>query len=80
MSTQRELAEPHAFTRDTMSEGAPARFDELIVPTAAELAEAVDRFNLEAKRSCFWRWWFVGMFTLWTTLAGILLLRLFGIV
>lgn len=79
MSTQRELAQHHAFTRDTVSEGAPARFDELVVPTAAELAEAVDRFNLEAKRSRFWRWWFVGMFTLWTTLAGILLLRLLGI-
>lgn len=79
MSIQRELAEHHAFTRDAISGGSPARMDDLIVPTAAELTEAVDRFNRDAKRLRFWRWWFIGMFTFWTTLAGILLLTLLGL-
>ena len=49
------------------------------MPTTAELTEAVDRFNRDAKRLRFWRWWSIGMFTLWTTLAGILLLTLLGL-
>lgn len=35
------------------------------------------RYDASARRLRVWKWWFVGMFTFYTTLAGILLLRLF---
>jgi hypothetical protein len=38
--------------------------------------EALDRYNRDAERLRHWQWWFVGMFTLYTTLVGILLLKL----
>jgi hypothetical protein len=60
--------------------GAPAPFDDTIRPTTAELAQAVDRYNRDARRLRLWGWWSIGMFTLWTTLAAILLLRMFGLV
>ena len=49
----------------------------LIRPTWAEVDEARHRYDSDAKRLRFWRWWFVGMFTFYTTLVGILLLRIF---
>lgn len=51
--------------------------DRLIAPTWAEIDELRDRYERDAKRFRAWRWWFVGMFTLYTTLVGILLLKLF---
>ena len=51
-------------------------FDQLIRPTWAETDEARTRYNLDAKRLRRWRWWFIAMFTLYTTLSGILLLKL----
>jgi len=50
---------------------------QLIEQTWAEMEEARDRYDRDAKRLRYWRWWFVGMFTFYTTLAGILLLKLF---
>jgi hypothetical protein len=52
------------------------RLDPLIQPTWAELAEAREQHSREAKRLRAWRWWFVGMFTFYTTLVGILLAKL----
>jgi hypothetical protein len=52
------------------------RLDPLIQPTWAELAEARDQHSREAKRLRVWRWWFVGMFTFYATLVGVLLAKL----
>ena len=49
----------------------------LIEQTWAEMEEARDRYNRDAKRLRYWRWWFLGMFTFYTSLVGILLLKLF---
>lgn len=49
----------------------------LIRPTWAEVDEARERYDSDARRLRVWRWWFVGMFTFYTTLVGILLLRIF---
>jgi len=49
----------------------------LIRPTWAEVDEARERYDIDARRLRVWRWWFVGMFTFYTTLVGILLLRIF---
>jgi hypothetical protein len=50
--------------------------DQLINPSWAEVQGALDRYSREAKRLRYWQWWFVGMFALYTTLVGILLLKL----
>lgn len=49
----------------------------LIEQTWAEMEEARDQYNREVKKLRYWRWWFVAMFTFYTTLVGILLLELF---
>ena len=49
----------------------------LIQPTWADVDEARERYDSDARRLRLWRWWFVGMFTFYTTLVGILLLRIF---
>jgi hypothetical protein len=49
---------------------------QLITPTWAEVEAERDRCNRHATRLRFWQWWFVGMFTFYTTLVGILLLKL----
>lgn len=53
-------------------------FGQLIEPTWTEMEEARQRYNHDAKRLRYWQWWFVGMFTFYTTLAGILLVNLIG--
>jgi hypothetical protein len=50
--------------------------DELIQQTWAEMEEARDRYQQDARRLRLWQWWFVGMFTFYTTLVGILVLKL----
>ena len=50
--------------------------EQLITPTWAEVESARDQCNRHANRLRFWQWWFVGMFTFYTTLVGILLLKL----
>jgi hypothetical protein len=52
------------------------RLDQLIHPTWAELAEAREQHSREAERLRLWRWWFVGMFTFYATLVGVLLAKL----
>ncbi len=52
-------------------------FDQLVMPTWAEVDEAREQYETRARRLLWWRRWFVGMFTIYTTLAGILMLRLF---
>ena len=70
-------ASPAPMSSDQVSTAnEPPRFDELIRPTRAELEDARDRYRRDARRLRFWQWWFVGMFTFYTTLAGILLLEL----
>ncbi|WP_314506655.1 hypothetical protein [uncultured Microbacterium sp.] len=64
----------------TRDRGPSAPFDDALRPTAAELAEAVDRYSRDARRLRVWGSWFIGMFTLWATLTGILLLRMFGLI
>ena len=66
----------HPGSDDSMSGVMSPRFGQLIEPTWAEMEEARQRYNEDAKRLRLWQWWFVGMFTLYTTLAGILLLNL----
>jgi len=48
---------------------------QLVNPTWAEVEGALDRYNRDAKRLRYWQWWFLGMFTFYTTLVGILLLK-----
>lgn len=58
------------------ADGATSLFTgRLIRPTWAEVDEARDLYHREARRLRSWRWWFVGMFTLYLVLVGILLLR-----
>lgn len=54
----------------------PSDFSGLTRPTWADLDEARMQYDRSARRMRVWKWWFVGMFTFYTTLAGILLLRL----
>jgi hypothetical protein len=54
----------------------PPVFGQLIAQTWTEMEEARHRYNQDAKRLRYWQWWFVGMFTFYTTLVGILLLNL----
>ena len=54
----------------------PPAIDQLINPSWAEVEGALDRYNRDSKRLRHWQWWFVGMFTFYTTLVGILLLEL----
>ena len=56
--------------------GVSPLFEQLITPTWAEVDSARDRCNRHADRLRFWQWWFVGMFTFYTTLVGILVLNL----
>jgi hypothetical protein len=49
----------------------------LITPTWAEVDEAREQYTRASRRLRIWQWWFVGMFALYTTLVGILLLQLF---
>ena len=66
----------HAGSDHSMSGVMSPLFDELIGQTWTEMEQARDRYNEDAKRLRHWRWWFVGMFTFYTTLVGILLLNL----
>jgi hypothetical protein len=66
---------PVGIDRPTTTDD-PPRIDELIPQTRAEMEDARDRYQREARRLRFWQWWFVGMFTFYTTLVGILLLEL----
>ena len=54
----------------------PPTIDELIAPTWAELDDARNRYNEDAKRLRYWSWWFIGLSTLFTTLVGLLLLEM----
>jgi hypothetical protein len=56
--------------------GMPQLVEQLITPSWAEVESARDRCNRHADRLRFWQWWFVGMFTFYTILVGILLLEL----
>lgn len=56
----------------------PLPFNELIAPHLTELEDARDRYDQATERLRRWRWWFVGMFTFYTTLVGILLLTILG--
>lgn len=50
--------------------------DRLARPSWAEVEDARGRHDRAAKRLRRWQLWFVGMFTLYATLTGILLLSL----
>ena len=52
-------------------------FDRLVGPTWAEVDQAREQYEMRARRLRWWQRWFVGMFTVYTTLVGILLVRLF---
>jgi hypothetical protein len=52
-------------------------FSGLIRPTWEDIDQARMQYDASARRLRVWKWWFVGMFTFYTTLAGILVLRLF---
>ena len=76
VSIPRQLPQDEAdIDRSASSVMAPL-FDQLTEPTWAEMEDARTRYNLDAKRLRHWRWWFIGMFTFYTTLSGILLLKL----
>lgn len=61
---------------DSTDEKSPS-ISQLITPTWAEVDEARRHYDSDAKRLRFWRWWFLGMFTFYTTLVGILLMKIF---
>ena len=65
----------HASGRQGGGDMSPL-FGQLIEQTWTEMEEARDRYNQDAKRLRRWQWWFVGMFTFYTTLVGILLFNL----
>jgi hypothetical protein len=48
----------------------------LAAPTWADVDDARVRYESESRRLRRWQWWFVAMFALYATLAGILLLTL----
>lgn len=50
--------------------------DQLLRPSWSEIADAQRRHEAAAKRLRRWQWWFIGMFTVYTTLSGILLFDL----
>lgn len=54
----------------------PGAFDQLLRPSWREIDDARRRYNAAAQRLSRWQWWFVGMFTVYTTLSGILLFNL----
>ena len=66
----------HPSIDQSMSGVMSPQFGQLLEPTWTEIEEARHRYNQDAKRLRLWQWWFVGMFTFYTTLAGILLLNL----
>lgn len=66
----------HPSSDQSMSDAASPLFDQLMAQTWTEMEEARQRYNQDAKRLRHWQWWFVGMFTFYTTLVGILLLNL----
>jgi hypothetical protein len=75
-SVYRPLPEDHVGSDQLRDrEGLPL-IDQLVNPTWAEVEVALDRYNRDAERLRRWQWWFVGMFTFYTTLVGILVLRL----
>jgi hypothetical protein len=72
----RPLAERQVGSDHPVDGGMSQLLDQLITPTWAEVEAARDRCNRHADRLRFWQWWFVGMFTFYTTLVGILMLKL----
>jgi hypothetical protein len=72
----RPLAQRQVGSDHPVDGGMAQRLDQLITPTWDEVDAARDRCNRHADRLRFWQWWFVGMFTFYTTLVGILLLKL----
>ena len=72
----RPLPESDPGSDQSMDGRMPQSIGQLIGPTWAEVESARIRCNRHANRLLFWQWWFVGMFTLYTTLVGILLLKL----
>jgi hypothetical protein len=61
----------------TVDDGRALFIGPLITPTWGEIDEARERYDRDVRRLRRWRWWFVGMFTFYTTLVGILLFELF---
>lgn len=51
-------------------------FDRLLRPTWAEVDEAREQYEKDARRLRYWQRWFLGMFAVYTTLVGTLLLTL----
>ena len=66
----------HVGSDHSMSGEMPPVFDQLVAQTWTEMEDARLQYNRDAKRLRFWQWWFVGMFTFYTTLVGILLVDL----
>ena len=62
---------------DRTQQPIPSDFNGLVRPTWAELDDARMQYDASARRLRIWKRWFVGMFTFYTVLAGILLFRLF---
>ena len=71
----RQLPKTHPGSDRPMSGKISPLIDQLVTPTWAEIEDVHNRYNRDAKRLRFWGWWFVGMFTICTTLVGILLLE-----
>ena len=70
------LQDHHPSSDHSVSDAASPLFDQLMAQTWTEMEEARQLYNQDAKRLRRWQWWFVGMFTFYTTLVGILLLNL----
>jgi hypothetical protein len=72
-----ELTESPSVRSQPTSPGGASTMDRLVAPTWADIDEARERYNEDAVRLRRWRWWFISMFTLYTTLTGILLVKIF---
>jgi hypothetical protein len=76
---EHELFRPAAMSGETAddSDTSFAVIDRLVRPTWSEVEGAREEYARAAKRLRRWQVWFIAMFTVYTTLSGILLLSLF---
>jgi hypothetical protein len=72
----RQPPDAHAHSGQATGTAMSPVLNRLITPTWAEVDEAREQYTRGARRLRIWRGWFVGMFTFYATLAGILLLKL----
>jgi hypothetical protein len=74
-SSFRHARDPE-FSGANPSDTTSPSFDRLMMPTWAEVIQAQEQYETRARHLHRWQRWFVGMFTIYATLAGILVIEL----